>query len=256
MSDYLTLSVKSSPVPEGFCPNFFTTPAWLQLVSYLRVQIPITNFGVVISESRPTRDLQTTLWYKIDALGRPERAYLYGNGDWLSPFETTAQYERRFVIATEAEIITKDGGSAGTVSDRTGPFWEIDTDMAGFIPIGVGKVGGVDGNTELALSETMGEEKHSLSLAESGPSHHHVFGMMGSIISLWIGGGHPVVGTNSVEAQSVISNTANASYGNMVTSKADAVEGTDAEAVTAHNNMPPVRAGYWIKRTARLYYVG
>jgi hypothetical protein len=91
---------------------------------------------------------------------------------WISPHPTPpGGQEVRMWTGTTDELALYDGGSTQTpITDTQGAFWEVVPEMAGFTPVGVGKIGGA--GTDLAVNITIGEEKGAI-VAD----HQHGFGV-------------------------------------------------------------------------------
>jgi len=111
--------------------------------------------------------------------------------------------------------------------------------MSGRFPLGVGTL---DSGTAVAVTDTGGEDQHTLTQAEL-PDHEH---------TLTVNEFNNFDSSNDSAAQFLLGDqaveTANASTPNVTVDGGGSGE--------AHNNMPPYYGVYFIKRTARQYYVG
>lgn len=159
---------------------------------------------------------------------------------------------------------TYDGGDIGAPGVASGPMWEVDSQFAGSVPVGVGLIPGSSpaasivqgGDTQDSLGNS-GEYKHTLTEAE-GAVGNHVHPM---------GNGDPGtgdVGLNyetpavTTPAFTEFGNTGGGPIGipvteaNLITLKANDGNGVVSN---GHNNMMPYVGVYFIKRTAREFYV-
>jgi hypothetical protein len=134
---------------------------------------------------------------------------------------------------TPVALQTHDGGDSAAVGDASGPMWQEDTDYQGRVFVGVGTL--QPSATAVLLGATGGVDQVKLTSAQSGlPAHTHSINSNGSDSG--------VAGDVFTKA-----NGSNANAGNTQSNIA-------ADAAEFHTNMPPYRAGYIIKRTARVFY--
>jgi len=200
-------------------------------VESIQASLGDTAFRYIISDSAPDAADQDKLWIKTSS-GLPVRSYIYSSGSWVWPHEIPASDSRLIIYkGTSASVDTLDGGVAGTVGSASGPFWEIDTDLSGKFPLGVGTL---ESGTVVGEGDTGGEERNTLSVNEL-PAHSHSFTLNGYNSSQDSNSGNEY-GFDGKSPQSL---------------KTDDVGGGES-----HNNMPPYYGIYFIKRTARKYYVG
>jgi hypothetical protein len=158
---------------------------------------------------------------------------------WLSPHPSPpSSSEVRIWKGSETALWAYDGGDGSNPTfspptDSTGAMWEVDSDFAFKFPIGVGTNSVTyDGNPakSIAPGETGGEERHVLTLPES-PAHNHTYNQFVA-----------VGGTFDVTA-------AGANFG-VIPGSLTGPAGSDG----SHENLPPFRGVYFIKRTARKFY--
>jgi len=158
---------------------------------------------------------------------------------WLSPHPVPAsQSEVRIWKGTELALWAYDGGDGTNPAftaptDYTGAMWEVDADFAFRMPIGAGTNSVTyDSNpaTVIAPGATGGEERHVLTVDELG-AHNHSYSTY--------------VANPAGPVDSIAAGTAQ-KYDYQVTG--------DAGAGESHENLPPFRGVYFIKRTARKYY--
>ena len=195
--------------------------------------------GVIASQTTPSASNRDKLWLKLDGSDRPTRLYYYASGAWLSPHPVPySGNERRLYVGSAASLITYDEGTNTAVSATSGPFWEIDTDFEARSPIGVGTLPGT--STSLAVGDNFGEEQHTQTAAEVGIHTHDV-----TITGKSLGGSTTIPARVIVDDDYLID-----------------VDDADGGLATANaggdpfNVVHPVRAVYFIKRTARQFYVG
>jgi microcystin-dependent protein len=134
-----------------------------------------------------------------------------------------------------ADIDTLDGGEVGPITSFTGPMWERDTDFDAMFPIGPGTL---PSGTVLAEGDTGGEEKHSLTIAEMPPHDHPLL-----VANSNTGGGSDV---QRLRPDSTLADS-DANSG---------LRGGDPVTllVAPHNNVPPFRVRFFLRKTARTHY--
>lgn len=227
------VAINTSSVPVGFCFTDWAT-SWPQLVGLLNGTADVSP-NVHIGEAAPA-DL-TKAWLKTIS-GVPDRLYYFASGVWLAKHPIPVGFTMLAPAGTElADINTLDGGETGAVTAFTGPMWAEDEDFRAMFPIGPGTLAS---GTAIAEGDTGGEEKHSLTVPEI-PAHHHV--VLASQSDVGSGSAGLRLRPNSVESDS---DADTASTGG------DPTTGL----VVPHNNVPPYRARYFLKRTARSHYRG
>lgn len=211
-------------LPEGFCFD----GDWQALVDYIinnatyEFDSDVGNAYYNIGDSEPTADNRVFPWIRTIA-DVAEGIYTYTDGAWLRYHEVPAsEKEVRIWKGTEAELKVYDGGEDEALSNKTGPFWEIDTDLEGRFPLG--------SNGTYALGATGGAATHTLTQPEL-PSHHHFTNVP-----------YSDGGAGAVQTLGATSSAATAT-----------LQSDDVGSDNPHNNMPPYRAVHFIKRTARVY---
>jgi hypothetical protein len=211
----------------------------VDLVSQMTGTVLDGSLKYIISETAPGADDRNKLWIKTSS-GAPVRQYVFYNGAWVWPHNIPAA-DGRVIIYTgsAASIDTLDGGTSGVAKSASGPFWEIVTELSGRFPLGVGTL---ESGTSVAVTDTGGEEKHTL-IQDELPDHEHILTV--NEFNNWDS-------SNASAAQFLLGDqvvqSANSSKPNVT------VDGGGSD--EAHNNMPPYYGVYFIKRTARQYYVG
>ena len=211
----------------------------VDLVSQMTGTVLDGSLKYIISETAPGADDRDKLWIKTSS-GAPVRQYIFYNGAWVWPHNIPAA-DGRVIIYTgsAASVDTLDGGTSGVAKSASGPFWKIVTELSGRFPLGVGTL---ESGTSVAVTDTGGEEKHTL-IQDELPDHEHTLTV--NEFNNWDS-------SNASAAQFLLGDqavqSANSSKPNVT------VDGGGSD--EAHNNMPPYYGVYFIKRTARQYYVG
>src|SRR6185295_15194774 len=124
------------------------------------------NYG----ETTPGSDDRDKPWHRLNVDGSPSYPGMWDffDGAWRQrhplPPGVILMWD-----GAPGDIDTLDDGVAGTATIYTGPFWEIVTAMAARMPIGVGNL---PSGTALAVTNTGGEENHTLVTNEL-PKHKH-----------------------------------------------------------------------------------
>ena len=204
----------------------FTTPQQLALdiVNGLSGSLLGDSSQFTVSIATPSTDNQDRPWLRLNADGSPDRLYYFWQGQWCSLHQIPQSSSvRKIWVGTTGELETFDGGASGTVTDTTGPMWEEDTEMAARFPFGVGTTAN---ETVITVKGTGGEDEHTLTIPEL-PAHTHDSYGDGSSKPLEQTGGDNF-GTNPT---------------------------TSTGGDEPHNNLPPYYGVYFIKRTARRFYV-
>ncbi len=235
---------ENGTLPDGFCftnwQTLFNTFSSL-LNGYLPGQYNVFNYG----NTEPAAEDRGKPWFRLNPDGSPDKWYVYFGGSWVSPNPVAAGgYEIRIWKGLLADLVTYDGGSAGTVTDTTGPMWEEDTDMRARLPLGVGTLPGA--LTVVAIGDTGGADQHTNSLAEMFPHNHQP------------PTDQAVTRVDKSAGAAGIGLTANSSSGaGNISSDWTRVMGGDSAtppAATPYSIMNPYKAVYYIKRTNRLFY--
>lgn len=236
-------------LPPDYCFEGFDRLA-LDIVNRMFGYIPGEYSVIIDSLAEPAAEDRSKLWHKQLAGGAPTgKLFSYYLGKWVSPHPIEPESQMRMMwMGTEAELWAYDGGdgadpSAVAPTATTGAMWERDTTFNFRIPIGIG-TSPAPTSTTLNPGDTAGAEVHTLTQAETPlRSHFHLDGtpqQAGGDIYNWFG--RTADGASKAVFQSSIfagdkSHTS-----------------TEEEAGTAHNNMPPVLACIFAKRTARVYF--
>lgn len=249
-----TLQLIAPTLPEGFCPlteqervNAYFDGAQVQ---------QNTSFdNIVISDTAPGANERDKLWFRLTpgTLAPTGKLFRYFDGKWVLPHPVPAGGEERRIwkgtILGGGSLEEYDGGSIGAVGDAAGPMWEVDTDFEGRLPVGVGAM---PNGTSVSLGEEIGGDKVTLTNANIRNHSHFALAAVyavsaavpsATVYATFSGGG---TGQENYILQSsatvpTVAPTSNA--------------GGDTAANDPVTIVPPVRGCYFIKRTARLYYV-
>jgi hypothetical protein len=252
MPEPLPITFINGVPPDDYCPESHAALV-TYILSLIEAEVPgpytIWNFGstvpLVADQDRP--------WMRLDAEGRPDGPYVFYNSQWVRkhPVPHGPNGVRQIWTGTPDELKTFDGGEDATVGDSTGPFWEIDTDFAARIPMGVGTTAG---GQAIDIATSYGADEVTLAAGQL-PEHFHYMavgtanGAAGPLLSAahslsYSGGGMGSENYNLLGLD-VTTNVPNVGQ----TSKAGSATPTEVSI------LPPVRGVYFIKRTARRFYL-
>lgn len=238
----MNLPIIPPTLPEGICyateqdrVNAFFSGAY--------VPLEISFFGVLKQDTVPTPEQRINYAWLRTIAGVPDGKGLYAwvnaYGAWFARHNDEPG-DLDWYDGTLVDLVTRHGGSAGTVAATSGPFWEEVTEFQGRSPMHPGAIHAANPAKVLAVDEDFGEGAHEQTGQEVGPhthpfSHSRVEGSGGSdttgndVVSGDFGTG-PQTGTASVGVN---------------------------EYTTDQEPMPiihPVRGLYLIRRTARIGY--
>ncbi|HEU4344055.1 MAG TPA: hypothetical protein VFU31_21075 [Candidatus Binatia bacterium] len=133
--------IQIPPLPAGFCLSPVAVHNLLtQITGELPGEFTVWNVG----PNEPSVENRSKPWLKIDSstgVWTGIFSYSPAFGLWLQPHWHNGVppfNERRLFVGSLTDLETYDGGSPGTVSDVTGPFWERATEFDNKWPLGVG----------------------------------------------------------------------------------------------------------------------
>lgn len=262
------------PLINGTLAAPFTCyqPLYEQMFSLGAAQGPAIT-GLLIQDATPDPADQDKGWIKTSGGVPVYPGYVFVwhavLGHWVSRhFVGASDPSRTIYVGTSASVATYDGGDAGAPGPASGPMWEIDTAFDGRTPTGVGViptsapaasiVNPLDTTDSLGAS---GEYKHVLTTAEGAVgTHTHPVGLFNT------GGGNaddaffnkvtPAVGTANWTGRYITGGDGIVSAA-QTTADIYTLQANDGNGVTSvgHNNMQPYVGVYFIKRTARQFYV-
>lgn len=238
------LPILPGTLPQGFCP----TTEQERLVAYANNMKAVLNGGFSYynyGADKPAPEFQAYPWLRTT----DGRWYMY-SGVWRSPNNYSLD-ERRIWMGSLSDLITYDGGSAGTVSATTGPMWVEDTSMIDRIPIGAGSTAAIGVNAGSA----------SVTLTPDNMNHWHGVGTDGGIDDPptmirrdWTSPNNftrRINDLNTSGSTGWMDNTTPFSSGTMGSTEPFA----NTTSPTAFSVIPPVKGVYFVKPSGRLYYV-
>ena len=160
--------------------------------------------------------------------------YSNNHSCWIKPHPIPPgpDGKRLLFVGDPADVNTLDGGASAAVTDTTGPFWEIDHDFDARFPVGAGTFASGAQVTAVGGNMTGGEEKHTLTedeLPEINP-------------------------TSKAAAQVDIDQDGTRTIPGVGDGFNTEMSFNPLGGGEAHNNLPPYKGVYFIKRTARIYY--
>ena len=251
MADTL-LVILPATLPEGYCwpsdPNQFQQ----DILTLARVKLPSTSGGgVVISQNTPATSDWDKLWIRTDSSGNLIRNYLHGGyGVWASPHPEPAASNKRYLwVGLEADLKTFDEGIDEPVTAVTGPFWEVDHEFDGRVPMAPGVV---DDDLTVIVKDKAGLSKVTLTENQIGP-HKHLQATINAteadLDKAWsnLQGSEDVVGTDKCSDV-----TEGTHPGRLhAYTQTNKLPDTGAE---GHPNLQPYYGTFVIKRTARQFY--
>lgn len=245
----VTYPVDAGSLAPGACPSTYQELADL-LASIYSVTVNTNNTGIVVSATKPADT--TVVWKQLDASTlRPIRDYVFVGGLWLSR-HTVESGIITLWAGSIANLWSFDGGDGtdpGTSPPTpiSGAMWEEVAELKAKIPIGVGTL---PSGTVLALGATGGAESVNL------PAHTHLVGRFSDDAQddpFFILGS----GTNASTLKGCFGNL-NADNRQPFSSLTGSVMQTDvvnSATPIPQATMPPYYSLYFIRRTARQYFV-
>lgn len=245
MSTPVTLT--ALPLPFRFSHLDWDT-TFRTFVQHIDAQLPGNYNTFNYGNTPPAVADRDKPWLRTDASGTPDRWYVYYNGLWIWPHPIPPNSGFVQMYDGDATALeTEDGGSAGAVTDYTGPFWEIIADFNGRSPMGVGNVGGVGTGTAIALDANIGEEKH-VQTEDELATHNHDTNYVFEPVTLTPApppapsGQGTYSGGGGYRPNLLIEDAGGKDVGGVLTTQ-------------GANVVHPVRGINFIRRTARVYYV-
>lgn len=226
-----------SNIANGYC-----WPGAQQFWSDIQLLIAATvdsGVGFNFGSTTPGVDDRDKPWVRTETDGSLIGVYTFGNGLWVRPHPVSPSSDYRSLwVGTLANLKTFEGGADEAITETTGPFWEEDTNFQAKCLMGPGSFTEYNGTTRdaLGVGETTGSEKVRLAETEM-PVHNHTFAI------------HQGDGTNNGN-YIMACDESTIQQADHPTNAA----GGSAGVTRYHENLPPVRGIYVIKRTARKYY--
>ena len=228
-------------LPAGYC---WDTPAgyWAALQELISASVD-SGIGFNFGNDEPGVDDQDIPWIRTLADGSLDRLYSF-NGQWVSPHPIPPSSSFRTIwVGSLADLKTVEGGADEAITETSGPFWVEDTDFSFRSPIGVGTntiaYNGAAA-TSVAVGGTLGVEKIALGATEM-PAHRHTITLRDN--------------NTDTEPLPAAGDPGAAADPNGNTGYAGGDTPGSSGTTVAHDNMQPSIGVYFIKRTARKYYV-
>ncbi len=162
------LPIRPDTLPPGVC--YASEQARLNAFSAHQVAIltgqSFYNFG----PDKPAIENQGFPW-----LRSIDMRWYYFEGQWITPRDPIDQdpNTRRLYVGSLTDLETYDGGEAGAVSDRTGPFWKEDKGFQGRSPMGPGIIPDENPVKTLTVEEDYGAGARALNTTQI-PAHTHI----------------------------------------------------------------------------------
>lgn len=248
------LNLIAGKLEAGFC---YKNPQQLldAFVAVITAYLP-SNFNTFNQGTTPSEQNRDKPWFKVTA-DVPDRWYWWNatEGKWVAPHPVPpSSAERRIYRGSVESLVTYDGGTAGTVGDAAGPMWEVDSEMSGKFPFGV--------DTDVTLNRTVfgtapGTAGAKTVALTSGEMRNHTHTLKPVVAADGLvdvcfqkeAGQNSTMEVAGVDPDNTLRfSTLNTILGLLKTNDASLSDG--------HNNMPPFIGVYYIKRTARKFYVG
>lgn len=228
----------ASPPPTGTCYPSEYNQVFVDVANYVRGILSGTTSFIIQGATEPDPADRDKLWAKDD--GFIYGFNLYGQGKWVSKYWPPAGANgfRMWWDGSEADLNTFDGGDGGIVTATGGTFWVRDTNYDGKFSLQAGTL--QPSATVVAIGATGGVDQVGLTAAQNG-AHFHNIQLTGFRTNL-----------ESLTAQWFAPPNGSVP----VTNPATGTVSTDPDGNgDPHTNVPPYRAGFWAKRSARIWRV-
>jgi len=248
----ILLPILAGTLPPGNCPT--TLQDTLNLFAN-NMQAVLANGRSFysIGDTKPAPEFQIYPWLRTT----DGRWYVF-QGVWRSPNNYDAN-ERRLWVGDLTQLISYDGGSAGTVTPTTGPMWIEDTTAQGRSPMGPGAIPGTTSPAKtLAVGEQYGNGEYTLTDANGAVGlHKHPIGVCDPTSD---DGVFPIQGATTVPGWSghYIVGGGTQNYPTETTANLFSLAaGNDGKGITAtpFSIVHPVIGIYIIKPSGRAFYV-
>lgn len=177
MAETVLIRLVPPTFPVGFCPADYNAE-WKAGFELAQAQLlvngvsPFYNYGDTV----PMPENRLFPWIRTVA-GAPDDVYVYASGFWLTLYKFAPAGPnglRMWYEGSEDSILTLDGGENTTAGLLTGPFWVIDHNYDGRIPMGAGIIAGALPAKTLGVGENYGEPGHLQTSEETGPHTHPI----------------------------------------------------------------------------------
>lgn len=240
MADDALIKFQSAGLEANYCFTTFQRLA-LDIAASLSGFLPGDFSAFIDSENEPSASDRDKIWHKLLPGGAPTgKFFKYYSGKWVTPnpVEPVSQ-SRLWFEGSESDAWGYDGGDGTNPGTNvptltTGAMWEVDHAYDFRFALAAGTS---PKPTTVSIGDVGGEEDHLLGITEI-PAHTHAM--------TW--DQNDTAGGN--QQNTLYNGTDTGGIKDGIKKDTSSVGGG-----LAHNNLPPYRVGYWIKRTARVYYV-
>lgn len=254
MAENLPIVIIPTSFPAGYCPPNWQTLA-NDLANGMSASVPGAYTVINYSTSEPAANDRSKPWYRLNPDGTPDKWYVFADGGWIAPHPEEAGGDaRRIFTGFEADVWAYDGGdgvdpSTTAPTDSTGAMWEVDHNFDFRFPLGAG-TSPAPASTTVNSGDIGGEEDHVLLKDELPAASLKMF------TDEEVAGNTPI-GDNFVAR-------AGTSPGGDFEYRMQPRSGTNEPAVgntevmgdgDGHNTMPPYLGVFFIRRTARRFFV-
>lgn len=264
----LAITLTPGTLPRGYCFTDFQT-LLNDFVARISASVPgnysLFNYG----SSEPSPEDRNKPWYRLLPSGAPDKWYVFYAGYWVSPHSVAPlSQERRIFTGLEADVWAYDGGdgadpSTTAPSAATGAMWQVDHDFdfrfllgagtspASNVTLGDGTVKAIGGTT-VAPGDVGGEELHKITPDELAQHQHFI----ANDKQFQAAGQNPFSNLGSANTLNRALTTSPAQAYELMASNDVAIVGLSSKSGndSPHNNMPPFKGVFFIKRTARSFY--
>lgn len=258
------------PLNAGTLPAPYTCwqPLYNQMFSLGSAQGP-TITGVIIQDAVPAAEDHDKGWIPTSAgVPRfPGYLFTWNNvlGHWvaMNPFAANDPRPQMYT-ADPSTVPTFDGGDANPPGVMGGPMWEVYTNFAGRVPVGLGTIPGSSAVISYASPPPTQD-----SLGNSGEYRHVLTGLEGAVADHAHPTGFGNTGTGDLGLAYVTPPVTVPSYTTFFNSSAGpsgtsttlanlyTLKANDGNGIVsaAHNNMQPWIGVTFIRRTSRIWLV-
>lgn len=220
-------------LPEGACYDT-EQERHNEFAEHLIGTLPGTYGAVNTGSDAPEANDRGNPWARTNADGSPDGVYHFYNGSWKRKHPLDPGLIMMWA-GSSASVDTIDGGTAGTATVDSGPFWEIVTAMAAKFPVGVGTFAS---GTAVAVAGTGGEDRVTLETKHLPES----LGRFGTDVEKALGrknaGGVALGGSGPWNFLDL----------------PDFIKGGTTDTDKSHNNLVPYYGIFFIKRSIRQNY--
>ncbi len=254
----VALTITPPTLPNPYC---FTS--WQQtandLVGGAVVNFDVTGATLLLKQSTtPTPAQRGAVWF--NTLTGHTLRYDAGIGDWIAehPDQPGDGTVGPIILwnGSAAAVDTIDGGTAGVATLTSGPFWEIVTQMAARVPLGVGTL---PSGAVVAVTNTGGAE--TATLVQANLPNINVVVKTAVVGQAGVGTDIPVVGatygSDPIAGTGRTVDSTSSDFGSRYYTRAQTDPlggGVAASAPTAVNLLNSYYGVYFLRRSIRKYW--